>query len=233
MAWGKKRKGFWGWTRLLLRTVLTVVVGFYAVCLLLLLVYRFLDPPVTAVQVERWVQSWGADGDYDRRYLPVDLGAIDDDLEHAVVAAEDARFFEHNGVDWVEVERAREDARRRGTAPRGASTITQQLVKNLFLTTHRSWVRKGLEIPLAYMADFVLPKERILELYLNVVEWGPEGVFGAEAGSRHHYGAPAAEMSRERAARMAAVLPAPRSRTPQNMGSSSRRILTRMWQMGH
>lgn len=115
---------------------------------------------------------------------------------------------------------------------RGGSTITQQLVKNLFLTTHRIAGRKLLEIPLALLAELVLDKDRILELYLNVVEWGP-GIYGAEAAARHHYGLPASALSRNQAARMAACLPAPRTRTPQEMdrlgGLIERRMASRGW----
>ncbi|CAN5468032.1 monofunctional biosynthetic peptidoglycan transglycosylase [soil metagenome] len=233
MAWGKRRKGFWGWIGLLLRYGFTAVAGFFTLCLLLLVLYRFVNPPTTTVQIQRWVESLGGESDYSWRYRPLSGDAIDRDLRNAVVAAEDARFFQHNGFDWVEVRRAREDARRRGRQPRGASTLTQQLVKNLFLTTHRSWIRKGFEVPLTFMAELVLPKDRILTLYLNVVEWGPEGVFGAEAGAQHHYNTSASRLSREQAARMAAVLPDPRRRRPQNAGQYSRTILTRMWQMGY
>ena len=114
---------------------------------------------------------------------------------------------------------------------RGASTLTQQLVKNLFLTTHRSYLRKALEYTLTPCAELLLEKQRIVELYLNVVEWGP-GVYGAEAAARYYYQTSAAALTRERAAQLAAVLPAPRTRTPQRMDAASARILTRIQQMG-
>jgi monofunctional biosynthetic peptidoglycan transglycosylase len=144
----------------------------------------------------------------------------------AVVASEDARFFEHHGIDWTEVERAMEEKLHDGRL-RGASTITQQLVRNLFLTTNRSVVRKAVEMPLALLAELLLPKHRILELYLNVIEWGP-GIFGAEAAARYHYGLAVAQVSRDQAARLAAVLPSPRKRSPAAMDDSARRILERM-----
>ena len=204
---------------------------FYGLCTASLVAMRFVPPPVTSVQVQRQIEALFDEGDFEFRYYPVSLDAISDHAEHAVVAAEDTRFYEHGGIDWEELEKARADAKRRGRAPRGASTITQQLVKNLFLTTHRSYVRKGLEVPLTYLAELILPKERILALYINVIEWGP-GVFGIEAASRYHYDTSAAELSRNQAARLAAVVPAPRSRRPQNMGSYAGTIQTRMRQMG-
>jgi monofunctional biosynthetic peptidoglycan transglycosylase len=114
---------------------------------------------------------------------------------------------------------------------RGASTITQQTVKNLFLTTHRSYVRKGLEVPLTLLAELILPKERILTLYLNAAEMGP-GVFGVEAAAQYHYGTSAAGLSRDQAARLIAILPDPLDRRPQNMGATAARIQARMRQMG-
>ena len=114
---------------------------------------------------------------------------------------------------------------------RGASTLTQQLVKNLFLTTHRSLVRKGLEVALTPLAELILPKERILELYLNEIEWGP-GVFGVEAAARHHYAVSATRLSRAQAVRLAAVIPAPRVRRPERMGWYARVIEGRMRAMG-
>jgi monofunctional biosynthetic peptidoglycan transglycosylase len=149
-----------------------------------------------------------------------------------VIAAEDGRFFEHFGVDWKAVEKAMEDNRRRGTMWRGGSTITQQLVKNLFMTTHSSLVRKAFEVPLTFLAELLLPKERILTLYLNVIEWS-SGVYGAEAAARHYFGAPASGLSRYQAASLAAVIPAPRSRSPQRMGSYTSTIQRRMAQMGY
>jgi monofunctional biosynthetic peptidoglycan transglycosylase len=129
------------------------------------------------------------------------------------------------------VEAARETAARRNRAPRGASTITQQLVKNLFLTTHRSYLRKGVEITLTPLAELVLPKRRILELYLNVVEWGP-GVYGVEEAARYHYQRPARRLTREQAARLAALLPAPRRRIPARVGGYAATILERMRALG-
>jgi monofunctional glycosyltransferase len=208
-----------------------VLVGYLALCTLLLVAYRWVPPPVTTVQVQRAVEATLSSDDvrWQRSWRP--MARISPHVPNAVVAAEDTRFFQHSGFDWEELEIARAQARQRGQPMRGASTITQQLVKNLFLTTHRSYIRKGLEFPLTFAAEALLPKERILELYVNVVEWGP-GVYGIEAAAQHHYGIGAEAVSREQAARLAAVLPAPRSRTPNTVRTYSRIIMQRMWQMG-
>lgn len=130
-------------------------------------------------------------------------------LKRAVVAAEDARFLDHEGFDWEMIQKAMVKNERRGRVIAGASTISQQLAKNLFLSGERSWLRKGEEAIITWMLETVLSKRRILELYLNVAEWG-EGVFGAEAAARHHFGASAAGLSPEQAAWLAAILPSPR-----------------------
>jgi monofunctional biosynthetic peptidoglycan transglycosylase len=148
-----------------------------------------------------------------------------------VIAAEDTRFFQHHGIDWKEVSDVVEDGIESGHIDRGASTITQQLVKNLFFTTHRSALRKVPEFTLAPLAEALLPKQRILELYLNVIEWGP-GVYGAEAASRFHYNTSAAAVDRGRALRLAAIIPSPRKRKPGRMDTYGATIDRRMRQMG-
>lgn len=217
-------KGFLKWSVLL-------VVGFYGLVFLSMLYLKFLPPVVTGVQIQRFVEATISGDDYDRRYSFRSLDTLSDNLQHAVVAAEDTRFYRHNGFDWEEIQIARDDAARRGRAPRGASTITQQLVKNLYFTTHRSWIRKGMEVAITPVAELVLGKDRILELYVNVIEWGP-GVFGAEAATQYHYGTSAESLSRERAARLAAIIPNPLERSPDRMGSYASTIQTRMRQMG-
>jgi len=204
---------------------------FYAAAAASLLLLRRFDPPLTAVQVQRIFESL-ADGQplrWQRQVVP--LERISPHLQHAVLAAEDTRFFRHGGVDWEEVRNAIRDNRKRGRRWRGGSTITQQLVKNLFLTTRRSFVRKAFEVPLALLADAILPKRRILELYLNAVEWGP-GIYGAEAAAQHHFGVSATRLTREQAARLAACLPAPQTRRPQKMNRYSAVILEHMRQLG-
>ncbi len=147
-----------------------------------------------------------------------------------MIAAEDARFYSHFGFDWTEIKDAVFDDLEEGRV-RGASTMTQQLVKNLFFTTHGSLLRKAAEASLVVPAELILGKRRILELYLNVVEWGP-GVYGAEAAARYHYRTTSAQLNREQAARLAAILPSPRRRRPARMDSYSAEILKRMDQMG-
>lgn len=213
-----------------IRAVL-LLAGFYLFTALALAALRWIDPPTTAVHVERRIESWVGDSSgYRKRYRPVSLEAISPHLRHAVLAAEDGRFYQHRGFDWTEVKEAISDGIESGRI-RGASTITQQLVKNLFLTTWRSPVRKALEFPLVPLAEWILGKRRILELYLNVVEWGP-GVYGAEAAARYHYGVPASRLTREQAARLAAVLPAPLRRRPSRMDHYAGRILERMRRTG-
>jgi len=213
------------------RTIAGLVIGYYAACTILLAVMTRVDPPTTGVQMQRRVESWFSDEAYSKRQTFLPLESIDQDLPWAVIAAEDGRFFEHHGVDWQAVEKAVEERKTRGRV-RGGSTITQQLAKNLFLTTHSNYLRKGLELPLAYLTDFMLSKHRILELYLNVVEWGP-GVFGAEEAARYHYGQSASRLTRDQAARLAACLPDPRRRRPQRMDRLARSIMARMRQLGH
>ncbi len=139
----------------------------------------------------------------------VDYAHISGELKRAVVVAEDARFVEHEGVDWEALEKAYHDNLRRGRMARGGSTITQQLAKNLFLSAHRSYLRKAQELLIAFMIEATWNKRRILEVYLNVVEWG-DGVYGAEAGARHYFGIPAVALDTAQAARMAAMLPSPK-----------------------
>jgi len=196
----------------------------------ILLSLRWMDPPFTVVHIERRVQAWMHKKAYHKRYMFVGLGRIAPDLQHAVVAAEDARFFQHHGFDWHEIHSAVEDQLEEGRG-RGASTITQQLVKNLFFGTGRSFLRKGAEVTLVPVAELGLGKRRILELYLNVVEWGP-GIYGAQAASRYHYATAARNVGRQQAARLAAILPAPLKRRPERMNEYSERILDRMRQMG-
>lgn len=129
-------------------------------------------------------------------------------LKRAVVAAEDAKFVGHAGFDWDAIQKAMEKNERKGKVVSGASTISQQLAKNLFLSGERSWVRKAQEAAITWMLESVMSKRRILELYLNVAEWG-DGVFGAEAAARHHFGIPAQALSAHQAAWLAAILPSP------------------------
>jgi monofunctional glycosyltransferase len=206
------------------------VVALWSLAALILLGARWIDPPSTAVHIQRHLQAWIHHTPYHERYKFIPLGEISRDLQHAVVAAEDARFYQHHGFDWHEVQIAAEDDFE-GDRTRGASTITQQLVKNLFFGTGRSILRKGAEFTLVPVAELVLGKKRILEIYLNVVEWGP-GIYGAESACHYYNGTAARSVSREHAARLAAILPAPLKRRPERMNNYSVLILERMRQMG-
>ena len=216
--------------RSLVRWMVGGAVVLWSLAALTLAAARWIDPPTTAVHVERLVQAWIRHKPYVERYDFVPLGQISPDFQHAVIAAEDARFYQHHGFDWHAMEIAAEGDVEGGRI-RGGSTITQQLVKNLFFGTERSLLRKGAEFTLVPVAEVVLGKRRILELYLNVVEWGP-GIYGAEAASRTYYRTSARSVDREQAARLAAILPAPLKRRPERMSRYSGIIQERMRQMG-
>jgi monofunctional biosynthetic peptidoglycan transglycosylase len=145
------------------------------------------------------------------RWVP--YNRISSHLKRAVIAAEDDKFVDHAGFDWEAVQKAHEKNQQEGEIVRGASTISQQLAKNLFLPSHRAWWRKAQEAVITAMLEAVLTKRRILEIYLNVVEWG-DGVYGAEAAARYHFGVPAAALTPAQAARLAVMLPSPRSYPP-------------------
>ena len=202
----------------------------WSVAALLLVAMRWIDPPTTAVHMQRRFQAWIHHTPYQKRHKFVPLSQISPDLQHAVIAAEDARFYEHHGLDWHEIQIAAED-NLDGERTRGASTLTQQLVKNLFFGTSRSILRKGAEVTLVPVAEFVLGKRRILEIYINIVEWGP-GVYGAESACRYHYRTSARNIGKQQAAQLAAVLPAPLKRRPERMNHYSAIILNRMSQVG-
>jgi monofunctional glycosyltransferase len=205
-------------------------VSLWLLGVLMLVAAKWIDPPTTAVHMERRWQAWMHGTPYHERYEFVALSQISPDLQHAVIAAEDARFYQHHGFDWRAIEVAAEDDMQGGRL-RGGSTLTQQLVKNLFFGTGRSILRKGAEFTLVPVAEAVLGKRRILELYLNVVEWGP-GVYGAEQASRYYYRVSARNIDRERGTRLAAILPLPLKRRPEHMNHYSELILERMRQMG-
>lgn len=200
------------------------LVFFYLGCALALFTYRFVDPWTTGVQIQRRLE---ADASYEKRYAPRPLSSIDQDLPLAVVSAEDTRFFQHRGIDWDAIAEAIEENRDGDDRQRGGSSISQQLVKNLFLTTHSTYLRKALELPLTYLAELILSKRRILELYLNVIEWGP-GVYGAEAAAQYHYGHSVSQLTRYQAAALAACIPNPRVRRPHQMDDYARIIRRRM-----
>ena len=191
---------------------------------------RWVNPPSTAVQIERRWQARAAGTPYRKLQTFVPLIRIAPALRHAVVAAEDARFYQHHGFDWKQVQIAVHDDLEKGRS-RGASTITQQLVKNLFLTTSRSFVRKGIEFTIVPIAELVLSKDRILDLYLNVIEWGP-GIYGAEAAAEHYYRIPASRLTRAQAIGLASIIPNPIHRKPGKWAEYEASISERMTQMG-
>ena len=202
-----------------LRSIFLLLLLLIAVPMLLLPLYRVVDPPVTAVMALNRVIEGGA---MEQDWIP--LSRISPHLVRSVLVSEDARFCSHHGIDWVEVQNALDDEDGR---LRGASTITMQTVKNLFLWTRRSWIRKGLEAPLALYAELFLSKRRIMEIYLNVVEWDV-GVYGAGAAAQSSFGVPAARLSATQAARLAAVLPSPATRDAANPGPGTARLAGRI-----
>jgi len=216
--------------RRIIRWTVLLFAAFYSFVTLSLICMRYLDPWFTAVHLQRRVESWFAKGAYHKKYTPVPLKRISPHLQHAVIAAEDGRFYAHHGFDWAEIKEAIDEDLEEGRF-RGASTISQQLVKNLYLTTRGSFFRKGLEFTIVPLAERILGKQRILELYLNVIEWGP-GVYGAQAAAQFDYKIPASTLNREQAARLAAVLPSPRRRRPARMNEYGAIILDRMARMG-
>jgi monofunctional glycosyltransferase len=167
------------------------------------------DPSSSAFMQQRLEVMQAANPAAKLKYQWVPYERISEHLKRAVVAAEDARFLDHEGFDWEAIQKAMHKNEQRGKVVAGASTITQQLAKNLFLSGSRSWLRKGQEAIITWMMERTLSKRRILELYLNLAEWG-EGVFGAEAAARHHFGVRAAAIGPGEAAWLAAILPSPR-----------------------
>lgn len=214
----------------LAKAVLALFLAYYVLCLVLLVVFRFVAPPTTGVQIQRRVEAWVGRREYVKRHDYVSLAAMSRHAPRAVVSAEDMRFWSHHGFDWTEMRKAREEAAAGGRM-RGASTITQQLMKNLFGCACRNPVRKVYDLTLTPAAELILGKQRILELYLNSVEWG-DGVYGIEAAARHHYDTSARRLTRTQAAGLAALLPNPRRRTPRNTAWYRSEILRRMRNQG-
>jgi monofunctional glycosyltransferase len=180
-------------------------IPYYLTCL-----YILADPPFSALMVQQALKGRGID--YEWR----DLDRISPLLVTQVIAAEDGRYCDHWGVDWGALDAAA-DAFADGHAKGGGSTISMQAAKNLFLWNKPAFLRKPFEIPLAYYMDFVLGKERLMEIYLNIVEWAPD-VYGAEAAARHHFGKPASELNAQEAAQLAAALPNPKRRNAGRPG---------------
>ncbi|MEN4902490.1 monofunctional biosynthetic peptidoglycan transglycosylase [Luteimonas sp. TWI1416] len=192
-----------------LRRLLWLPVLAIGFTVLQVLVLRVIDPPFSTVMALRQVEAWtGGEADFVLYHQWRDLDQIAPSLAVSVIAAEDQNFARHRGFDLEAIERARAH-NARGRSTRGASTISQQTAKNLFLWSGRSWVRKGLEAWYTVLIELLWPKTRILEVYLNVAEFG-DGIYGAQAAARAHFGKDAAQLSRAQSARLAAVLPSPR-----------------------
>lgn len=191
------------------RWLLALPLLFMAASALQVLVLRFVDPPLSAFMLARQVEAWGS-GDWSFRvaYDWRDLGDISPSLPVAMLAAEDQKFAIHHGFDIAAIEKARVD-NAKGRKVRGASTASQQVAKNLFLWSGRSWIRKGLEAWYTLLMEVLWPKTRILEMYVNVAEFG-DGIYGAQAAARSYWGKDASRLSPAESARLAAVLPAPR-----------------------
>jgi monofunctional glycosyltransferase len=199
----------------ILRAVAVVLLLLLLLPYLIVPFYRFVEP-VSTVMLWRWLTG----ARVERRVVPIGQMGV---LPRTVIVAEDAAFCSHRGIDWRGIYKAFEEARD-VSEMRGASTITQQVAKNLFLWQGRSYVRKALELPLAVWIDLVLPKRRVLEIYLNIAQWGPTGQFGAEAASRYAFGKPVRLTTAHEAALLAAALPNPTRRSARNPGPAVSRI---------
>jgi monofunctional biosynthetic peptidoglycan transglycosylase len=220
----------WLWRLVLLAVAAVLLLQLWYLGWIVL--YRWVNPAETAfmsrerARIEKLRPGAGLE------HVWVNYGAISPHLKRAVIAAEDARFIEHEGVDWDAIQKALEDNRKRGRPARGGSTISQQLAKNLFLSPERSYLRKGQELLITFMIEVLWDKRRILEVYLNVAEWG-DGVFGAEAAARHYYRTSASRLGPDESARLAVMLPRPKF-YDRNRGSEylARRAATIVRYMG-
>ena len=202
--------------RRLLRIVLLLGLSFLAASMAMVVLYRVLPPPATPLMLIRAAQGYGTT----KAWRP--LEQISPNLVRAVIAGEDAWFCQHHGFDWDAIGAAWERYRRGGGGLHGASTISMQTAKNLFLWPGRDWLRKALEAWFTAWLELAWSKRRIIEVYLNIVEWD-SGVYGAEAAARHYFGKPAAALSMREAARLAAVLPDPLDRSAKNPGPAAHR----------
>lgn len=185
------------------------------------------QPAETRFMLYRERQAASAGHPFTLRYTPVRLADLPRYIPKMAVAAEDANFYKHNGFDFDAIEKALRANKRRGKIVRGGSTITQQLAKNLWLSPKRSWMRKGLEAVLTARLELSLEKDRILELYLNVIEFG-DGVFGIEAAARHYYGVGAAKLSPTQAATLIASIPQPLKYNPKRPSARITRVSERL-----
>jgi monofunctional biosynthetic peptidoglycan transglycosylase len=199
-----------------MRIVVSILLAVFLLPYVIVLAYRFVNP-VSTLMVWRWLNGQRVE----RTFLP--LSQIAPALPVTVIIAEDGRYCSHHGIDFHELRGIVEEAESLDEL-RGGSTITQQTVKNLFFWQGRSFVRKALEMPLAVWTDLVLPKRRILEIYLNIAEWGPNGQFGVEAAARQAFGKSARQLSPGEAGLLAAILPNPVARSARTPRGDVRRL---------
>jgi monofunctional glycosyltransferase len=207
---GRRRRWKWVWIGLLVLLLIPVIQ---------VAVVRFVNPPRT---VPMWIEEVSASGTKaPLRYHWIPLAQMPEMFLKHLWISEDQRFFQHEGFDWKEMDLAMEKAERTGKPVRGASTITNQCARSIFLWQGRSWIRKGLESYYTIWMELLLPKRRILELYANVIEMGP-GIYGVEAASQHYFGVSARGLTREQSAMLAAVLPNPKGWDPRKPGVTLR-----------
>lgn len=207
------------------RTLKRIIVILFIAQLLYIFLLKWIDPPLTLTQVSSLFKGYGLKRDY------VDAGKISSYAKLAVIAGEDQLFPDHNGFDWKNIEKARKYNERKTGRVRGASTISQQTAKNVFLWQSRSWIRKGLEVYFTFMIETFWGKKRIMEVYLNVIEMG-KGIFGIEAAAQQYFNKPASKLTRQEAAMIAACLPNPKKYTVKPASVyvlvRSRQILSQM-----
>jgi monofunctional biosynthetic peptidoglycan transglycosylase len=222
------------WLLVALKILKYAAIIFFASSIFMVLLYKFVNPPLTPLMVIRAMQqlSDGKPMKITRDWMSI--GEISPDLPLAVIASEDNRFMEHHGFDLDAIEKAREyNERKEGKRVRGASTISQQTAKNVFLWPQRSWVRKGFEVYFTVLIEFLWSKKRIMEVYLNVVEMG-KGIYGAQAASEAYFGKPALKLTRSEAALIAACLPSPLKSNPSSpTGYLIGRQQWILWNMGN
>jgi len=219
--------------RRILGILLKVTLAFLALSILAVIVLRFMAPPFSALMVERRIGSWFAEGKYSPTYKWVSLDKIAPVMSAAVIASEDQKFSDHYGFDIDAIQRAM-GHNERSPRTKGASTLTQQTAKNMFLWSSRSWLRKGVEAYFTVLLETFWGKRRILETYLNIVEFG-DGIYGVEAAAQYYFRKPASRLNSEEAAILAAVLPNPRRYKVKSPGKYVRDrqqwILQQMYQL--
>ena len=224
-------KPVWHWSRRVLAVLVLLAIAWQGWYFGWVVWWKFVNPATTSFMSLRLDELREKDPRAELKMQWAPYERVSNHLKRAVVAAEDARFSEHEGFDWEGIQKALEKNQKKGRIVAGGSTISQQLAKNLFLSASKTPWRKAQEAVITLMLEAVLDKRRILEIYLNVVEWG-SGVFGAEAAARHYYAIPAVQLSAEQAARLAVLLPNPRKfgRLPNSpyLAARSQVILGRM-----